>query len=168
MSGDRNQPLVGVEAPSSAQFAIVWSRFNQQVVSKLLESAKACFSAHGVPDESVYIVEVPGAWELPYAAQRLAQSKRFDTVVALGAIIRGGTPHFEFVSEGTALGLARVTLNTGIPVVFGVLTTDDETQALDRAGGVHGNKGRDAALTAIEMAVFDRKLVDDGITTQRS
>ena len=168
MSGDRNQPLRGVEAPSSAQFAIVWSRFNQQVVSKLLEGAKACFSEHGVPDESVYIVEVPGAWELPYAAQQLAQSKRFDAVVALGAIIRGGTPHFEYVSEGTALGLGRVTLDTGIPVVFGVLTTDDETQALDRAGGVHGNKGRDAALTAIEMAVFDRKLVDDGITTQRS
>jgi 6,7-dimethyl-8-ribityllumazine synthase len=168
VSGDRNQPLIGVEAPSSAQFAIVWSRFNQQVVSKLLDGAKACFSEYGVPGESVYIVEVPGAWELPYAAQQLAQSKRFDAVVALGAIIRGGTPHFEYVSEGTALGLGRVTLDTGIPVVFGVLTTDDETQALDRAGGVHGNKGRDAALTAIEMAVFDRKLVDDGITPQRS
>jgi len=168
VSGDRNQPLVGVEAPSNAQFAIVWSRFNQQVVSKLLDGAKACFLEHGVPGESVYIVEVPGAWELPYAAQQLAQSTRFDAVVALGAIIRGGTPHFEYVSEGTALGLGRVTLDTGIPVVFGVLTTDDETQALDRAGGVHGNKGRDAALTAIEMAVFDRKLVDDGITTQGS
>jgi len=168
VSVDRNQPLVGVEAPSSAQFAIVWSRFNQQVVSKLLEGAKTCFSEYGVPGESVYIVEVPGAWELPYAAQQLARSKRFDAVVALGAIIRGGTPHFEYVSEGTALGLGRVTLDTGIPVVFGVLTTDDETQALDRAGGVHGNKGRDAALTAIEMAVFDRKLADDGITTQRS
>ena len=168
MSDDRNQPLVEVEAPSDARFAIVWSRFNHPVVSKLLEGAMACFSEHGVSGESVYVVEVPGAWELPYAAQQLAQSKRFDAVVALGAIIRGGTPHFDYVSEGTALGLGRVTLDTGVPVIFGVLTTDDEAQAFDRAGGVHGNKGRDAALTAIEMAVFDRKLADDGITTKRS
>ena len=95
-------------------------------------------------------------------------NKRFDDVVAIGAIIRGGTTHFEYVSEGTALGLARVTLDTGVPVIFGVHTTEDETQALDRAGGVHGNKGRDAALTAIEMAVLDRKLAGDGITTKRA
>jgi len=113
-------------------------------------------------------VEVPGAWELPYASQQLAQSRRFDAVVALGAVIRGGTPHFDYVSEGTALGLGRVSLDTGVPVVFGVLTTDDEAQAFDRAGGAHGNKGRDAALTAIEMALFDRKLADDGITTKRA
>ncbi len=167
MSDDRNQPPTELAAPANARFAIVWSRFNHAVVSKLLEAAQACFSEHGVSDDSVYVVEVPGAWELPYAAQQLAQSKRFDAVVALGAIIRGGTPHFDYVSEGTALGLGRVTLDTGVPVIFGVLTTDDETQALDRAGGVHGNKGRDAALTAIEMAVFDRKLADDGITTKR-
>ncbi|TNF62179.1 MAG: 6,7-dimethyl-8-ribityllumazine synthase [Deltaproteobacteria bacterium] len=167
MSGDRNQPLVDVEAPADARFAIVWSRFNHAVVSKLLEGAKACFADHGVADDSVYVVEVPGAWELPYAAQQLAQSKRFDAVVALGAVIRGGTPHFDYVSEGTALGLGRVTLDTGVPVIFGVLTTDDEAQAFDRAGGTHGNKGRDAALTAIEMAAFDRKLADDGITTKR-
>lgn len=167
MSDDRNRPPTKLAAPANARFAIVWSRFNHAVVSKLLEAAQACFSEHGVSDDSVYVVEVPGAWELPYAAQQLAQSKRFDAVVALGAIIRGGTPHFDYVSEGTALGLGRVTLDTGVPVIFGVLTTDDETQALDRAGGVHGNKGRDAALTAIEMAVFDRKLADDGITTKR-
>jgi 6,7-dimethyl-8-ribityllumazine synthase len=167
VSDDRNQPLAEVQAPSDARFAIVWSRFNHPVVGKLLEGAKACFSEHGVSGESMYIVEVPGAWELPYAAQQLAQSKQFDAIVALGAVIRGGTPHFNYVSEGTALGLGRVTLDTGVPVIFGVLTTDDETQALDRAGGVHGNKGRDAALTAIEMAVFDRKLADDGITTKR-
>ena len=167
MSGDRNQPLAEVTAPANARFAIVWSRFNHAVVSKLLEGARACFSEHGVPDDSVYVVEVPGAWELPYAAQRLAQSKSFDVVVALGAIIRGGTPHFDYVSEGTALGLGRVTLDTGVPVIFGVLTTDNEAQAFDRAGGEQGNKGRDAALTAIEMTVFDRKLADDGITTKR-
>jgi 6,7-dimethyl-8-ribityllumazine synthase len=156
MSEDRNQPRVAVEAPAGARFAIVWSRFNHAVVSKLLEGAKACFSEHG-----------PGALELPYAAQQLAQSKRFDAVVALGAVIRGGTPHFDYVSEGTALGLGRVALDNGVPVIFGVLTTDDEAQALDRAGGAHGNKGHDAALTAIEMAAFDRKLADDGITTKR-
>lgn len=167
MSDDRNKPLVDVEASADARFAIVWSRFNHAVVSKLLEGAKACFADHGVADDSVYVVEVPGAWELPYAAQQLAQSKRFDAVVALGAVIRGGTPHFDYVSEGTALGLGRVTLDTGVPVIFGVLTTDDEAQAFDRAGGAHGNKGRDAALTAIEMAAFDRKLADDGITTKR-
>jgi 6,7-dimethyl-8-ribityllumazine synthase len=168
MSDDRNQPLTEVAAPANTRFAIVWSRFNHAVVSKLLEGAEACFSEHGLSGDSVYVVEVPGAWELPYAAQQLARSKRFDAVVALGAVIRGGTPHFDYVSEGTALGLARVTLDTGVPVIFGVLTTDDETQAFDRAGGVHGNKGREAALTAIEMAIFDRKLADDGITTKRA
>jgi len=167
MSDNHNQPLIEFAAPADARFAIVWSRFNHPVVGKLLEGAKECFSEHGVPDESVYVVEVPGAWELPYAAQQLAKSKRFDAVVALGAVIRGGTPHFDYVSEGTALGLGRVSLDTEVPVVFGVLTTDDDAQAFDRAGGAHGNKGRDAALTAIEMAVFDRKLADDGITTKR-
>ena len=166
MSDDGNQPLVEVEAPANARFAIVWSRFNHAVVGKLLEGAKTCFSEYGVADDSVYVIEVPGAWELPYAAQQLAQSKRFDAVVALGAVIRGGTPHFDYVSKGTALGLGRVTLDTGVPVIFGLLTTDDEAQAFDRAGGTHGNKGRDAALTAIEMAVLDRKLADDGITTK--
>ena len=166
MSDDGNQPLVEVEAPADARFAIVWSRFNHAVVGKLLEGAKTCFSEYGVADDSVYVIEVPGAWELPYAAQQLAQSKRFDAVVALGAVIRGGTPHFDYVSKGTALGLGRVTLDTGVPVIFGLLTTDDEAQAFDRAGGTHGNKGRDAALTAIEMAVLDRKLADDGITTK--
>jgi len=168
MSDDQNQPLTEIEAPADARFAIVWSRFNHAVVSKLLDGAKACFSEHGVSGDSVYVVEVPGAWELPYAAQQLAWSKRFDAVVALGAVIRGGTPHFDYVSQGTALGLGRVGLETGVPVIFGVLTTDDEAQAFERAGGVHGNKGRDAALTAIEMAVFDRKLADDGITTKRA
>ena len=167
MSEDPNPPLVEVRAPEDARFAIVWSRFNHSVVSKLLEGAKACFAERGASPDSVYVVEVPGAWELPYAAQRLAKSGRFDAIVALGAVIRGGTPHFDYVSEGTALGLGRVSLDTGVPVVFGVLTTDDDAQAMDRAGGAHGNKGRDAALTAIEMTLFDRKLADDGITTQR-
>lgn len=168
MSDDRNQPLTEVEAPADSRFAIAWSRFNHHVVRKLLDGAKACFLEHGLLESSIYIVEVPGAWELPHAAQKLAETGNFDAVIVLGAIIRGGTPHFDYVSEGTALGIARVALDTGIPVVFGVLTTDDETQALERAGGAHGNKGRDAALTAIEMATLARKLANDGITTKRA
>ena len=168
MSEDPNSPLVDVRAPADARFAIVWSRFNHAVVCRLLEGARACFVEHGVPARSLYIAEVPGSWELSYAALRLAQSGRFDGVVALGAIIRGGTPHFDYVAEGTALGLSRVALDASVPVVFGVLTTDDEAQAFERAGGSHGNKGRDAALTAIEMALLDRKLADDGITTKRA
>jgi len=168
MSDPRNRPSIALEPPAGAEFAIVWSRFNHAVVQRLLDGAKLCFSEHGVPDDSVYIVEVPGAWELPHAAQQLAQSKRFAAVLALGAVIRGGTPHFQYVSEGTTRGLARVALDTGVPVIFGVLTTDDEAQAFDRAGGTLGNKGRDAALTAIEMAILERKLASDGITTKRS
>lgn len=167
MSDDPNQPKSEIRAPRDARFAIVWSRFNRAVVHKLLEGAKACFADHGVSDDSLYVVEVPGALELPYAAQNLARSERFDAIVALGAVIRGGTPHFEYVSEGAALGLVRAALDTSVPIIFGVLTTDDESQALDRAGGAHGNKGRDAAMTAIEMALFDRKLAEDGITKKR-
>ena len=165
MSEDPNRPDVDVRAPAEARFAIVWSRFNKAVVTKLLDGAVECFAERGAPAESLYVVEVPGAWELPYAASKLAKSGRFDAVVALGAIIRGGTPHFDYVSEGTALGLGRVALDANVPVVFGVLTTDDDAQAMARAGGDHGNKGYDAALTAIEMTLFDRKLVDDGIAT---
>ena len=168
MSEDPNRPEGDVRAPADARFAIVWSRFNKAVVSKLLDGAVECFAERGASEDSLYVVEVPGAWELPYAANKLATSGRFDAVVALGAIIRGGTPHFDYVSEGTALGLGRVALDADIPVVFGVLTTDDDDQAFARAGGDHGNKGYDAALTAIEMTLFDRKLADDGITTKRT
>lgn len=168
MSEDPNRPDADVRAPTDSRFAIVWSRFNKSVVSKLLDGALQCFRERGAPDDSIYVVEVPGAWELPYAARKLATSGRFEAVVALGAVIRGGTPHFEYVSAGTANGLSHVALDADVPVVFGVLTTDDDAQALARAGGDHGNKGYDAALTAIEMTLFDRKLVDDGITTKRA
>jgi 6,7-dimethyl-8-ribityllumazine synthase len=167
MSDDRNQPRTEVQAPAGARFAVVWSRFNRAVVEKLLDGAMACFAEHGISHDAIYVVEVPGALELPYAAQRLARSERFAAIVALGCVIRGATPHFEYVSEGTALGLVRAALDTSVPIVFGVLTTDDDDQALARAGGAHGNKGRDAALTAIEMALLDRKLAEDGITTKR-
>jgi len=168
MSSEPNKPSEPVDAPADARFAIVWSRFNRPVVSKLLDGARDCLAEHGVSDAAVYIAEVPGAWELSYAARQLALSGRFDAIIALGSVIRGGTPHFDYVCDGASQGLLRVMLDTGLPVVFGVLTTDDEQQALDRAGGSHGNKGRDAALTAIEMVLFDRRLENDGIPTQRA
>ncbi len=168
MSRDSNKPNETMDAPKDARFAIVWSRFNRNVVGKLLDGARSCLAERGVADEAVYVVEVPGAWELSYAARRLALSGRFDAIIALGAVIRGGTPHFDYVCDGAAQGLLRVMLDTGLPIAFGVLTTDDEQQALERAGGSHGNKGRDAALTAIEMVLFDRKLESDGIPAQRS
>ena len=168
MSSDPNRPTEPIDPPADARFAIVWSRFNRPVVSKLLDGARDCLAERGVSDEAVCVVEVPGAWELSYAARQLALSGRFDAIIALGAVIRGGTPHFDYVCDGATQGLLRVMLDTGLPIVFGVLTTDDEQQALDRAGGSHGNKGRDAALTAIEMVLFDRKLENDGIPTQRA
>jgi 6,7-dimethyl-8-ribityllumazine synthase len=168
MSSDPNRPSEPIDAPVDARFAIVWSRFNRPIVSKLLEGARDCLAERGVSDDAVYIAEVPGAWELSYAARQLALSGRFDAIIALGAVIRGGTPHFEYVCDGATRGLLRVMLDTGLPIVFGVLTTDDEQQALERAGGSRGNKGRDAALTAIEMVLFDRRLENDGIPTQRA
>ena len=116
MSDDPNEPMAQVHAPQGARFAIVWSRFNHPVVSKLLEGAKACFSEHGVADDSLYVIEVPGAWELPYAAQQLAQSKRFDAVVTLGAVIRGGTPHFYYVCQGKPSAVPSPTSSScGVP-----------------------------------------------------
>lgn len=168
MSDDPNEPTEQIEVPAGARFAIVWSRFNRPVVSKLLDGARDCLTEHGVSEEAVYVAEVPGAWELSYAARQLARSGRFNAIIALGAVIRGGTPHFDYVCDGATQGLLRVMLDTGFPIAFGVLTTDDEQQAFDRAGGSHGNKGRDAALTAIEMVLFDRKLENDGIPTQRA
>ena len=168
MSEDPNQPSIPITAPSDARFAIVWSRFNRDVVRSLLDGARTCLADHGVPPEAVYVAEVPGAWELSHAASRLARSGSFDAVIALGAVVRGGTPHFDYVCEGATQGLLRVMLDTGVPIAFGVLTTDDLRQALDRAGGTHGNKGSDAALTAIEMVLLDQRFEKDGISSQRS
>jgi 6,7-dimethyl-8-ribityllumazine synthase len=168
MSDDPNEPTEQIEVPADARFAIVWSRFNLPVVSRLLDGARDCLTEHGVSEEAVYVAEVPGAWELSHAARQLARSDRFDAIIALGAVIRGGTPHFDYVCDGATQGLLHVMLETGLPIAFGVLTTDDDQQAFDRAGGSHGNKGRDAALTAIEMVLFDRKLENDGIPTKRA
>ena len=134
------------------RFAVVVSRFNGLVTERLLDGALAAFRRHGLGDQDVDVAWTPGAFEIPLAAHRLAASGRFDAVVCLGAVIRGETPHFDYVAGEAARGIQRATLDTGVPCIFGVLTTHDLDQALERAGGKHGNKGWDAALAAMEMA----------------
>lgn len=134
------------------RFAIAASSFNDVVVAKLLDGALACFRAHGISEDDLLVAWVPGAFELPLIAKTLARSDRYDAVVALGAVIRGETAHFDHVATQAAGGLQQVALETGIPIAFGVLTTDTLEQALDRAGGKHGNKGWDAAMAAMQMA----------------
>lgn len=132
--------------------AIVASRFNETIVKQLVEGALDCLRRHGVADDDISVAWVPGAFEIPLAARRLAGSGDLDAVVCLGVVIRGETPHFDFVAGGAAQGVATAAAETGVPVSFGVLTTETAEQAADRAGGKMGNKGFDAALAAIEMA----------------
>jgi 6,7-dimethyl-8-ribityllumazine synthase len=134
------------------RFAIAASAFNEIVVSKLVDGALACFRSHGVADEDLLVAWVPGAFEIPLAAKRLASDGLYDAVVCLGAVIRGETAHFDLVAGEAARGIREVTLGTEVPIVFGVLATESMEQALDRAGGKHGNKGWDAAMTAMQMA----------------
>lgn len=141
----------GAAAANGRRFAIVVSRFNESVTQRLLAGAQACFAEHGVRLDDVVIFSVPGAWELPVAALHAARAG-FAAVVAIGCVIRGDTPHFDYVAGGAAQGLASVSVETGVPVAFGVLTTNDVDQALERAGGKSGNKGWEAAETALEMA----------------
>jgi len=132
--------------------AIAASRFNEVVVDKLVQGATDCLGRHGIAQEDLDVVWVPGAFELPLAASGLARSGLYDAVICLGAVIRGETAHFEHVGGQAAAGIQRVALDTGVPVIFGVLTTETFEQAVDRAGGKHGNKGWDAAMAAMEMA----------------
>jgi 6,7-dimethyl-8-ribityllumazine synthase len=132
--------------------AIVVSRFNELITSKLLDGALDCLNRHGVAEKDIVISWVPGSFEIPYAAQRLAMTKRFDAVICLGALIRGDTPHFDFIASEAAKGIAHIALDTHLPIIFGVITTDTLEQAIERAGTKAGNKGWDAALAAIEMA----------------
>jgi len=132
--------------------AIVVSRFNRLVTERLLAGAHDAVARHGVDQEKVDVAWVPGAMELPLAARRLAERGRYDAIVCLGAVIRGETPHFDYVAGQAAAGISRVALDTGVPTIFGVITANTLEQALDRAGGKAGNKGYDAVVTAIEMA----------------
>jgi 6,7-dimethyl-8-ribityllumazine synthase len=131
--------------------AIALARFNDAVTSRLLSGAVAALTEHGVADDAIDVATVAGAFELPLCAQRLAVTGRYDAVIALGAVIRGDTPHFDYVAGEAAAGLSRAALAHDLPIAFGVLTTDSVEQALARAGGEHGNKGYDAAITALEM-----------------
>ncbi|MFC1695573.1 6,7-dimethyl-8-ribityllumazine synthase [Pseudomonadota bacterium] len=131
--------------------AVVAGRFNQFIVDQLVSGARDALARQGIDESRQALVWVPGAFEIPLAANRLAASGKYDAVIALGAVIRGGTPHFDFVAGECASGLTRVSLDHGVPVTFGVLTTDTVEQALERAGTGEGNKGYDAAMTAIEM-----------------
>jgi 6,7-dimethyl-8-ribityllumazine synthase len=140
------------------RFAVAATRFNEFVVDSLVRGAIDGLLRHGASEKQIDLVRVPGAFELPLIVRRLAQSKRYDAVIALGAVIRGGTPHFDYVAGECASGLARVMHETGVPVAFGVLTTDTIEQAIERAGTKAGNKGLDAALSALEMANLLRKL----------
>ncbi len=140
------------------KLAVVCSRFNQHVTDCLLAGALDALKRSGAADADIEVVNVPGAWELPLAAKTIALRKKPDAIIALGAVIRGGTPHFDYVAGQAASGLMAVQLETGVPVAFGVLTTDNEQQATDRAGGKDGNKGYDAAITAIAMAQTLRRL----------
>lgn len=141
-----------------SHIGLVASRFNQFIVDELVIGARDALSRHGVAEKDQTVLWVPGAFELPLAADQMARSGRFKAIVALGAVIRGGTPHFEFVAGECARGLSRVALDHGIPVAFGVLTTDTIDQALERAGTGAGNKGFDAAMTAIEMITILREM----------
>lgn len=134
------------------KFAIVVSRFNDFISDKLLGGALDALTRSGTRDKDIDIVKVPGAFEIPLVAQKLATKKRHDAVICLGAVIRGSTPHFDYVSAEVSKGVAAVSLETGVPVIFGVLTTDSLEQAIERAGTKAGNKGWDAALAAVEMA----------------
>jgi len=140
------------------RFAIVASRFNELIVRRLLGGALDALKRHGAAEDSIDTAWVPGGFELPLVAGKLADSGRYDAVICIGAIIRGATPHFEFVASEAAKGIAQVALRTGMPVIYGVLTADTIEQAIERAGTKAGNRGTDAALAAIEMANLLREL----------
>jgi len=133
------------------KIAIVLSRFNDFIGSRLLEGANDCLIRHGVNDDDIAVARVPGAFEIPGVALRLARSGKYDAVLCLGAVIRGATPHFDYVAGEAAKGIARVSLETDVPIIFGVITADTLEQAIERAGTKSGNKGWDAALAAVEM-----------------
>ena len=133
------------------KFAIILSRFNDFIGSKLLDGAVDALTRHGASEQNIEVIKVPGAYEIPLAAKKVAEKKKHDAVICLGAIIRGATPHFDYVAAEASKGIAQASLDTGVPIAFGVLTTDTIEQAIERAGSKAGNKGSEAALTAIEM-----------------
>jgi 6,7-dimethyl-8-ribityllumazine synthase len=140
------------------KFGIIASRFNDFITARLLEGALDGLLRHGAAEADIEIVRVPGAFEIPLVAQKMVSAKKYDAVICLGAVIRGATPHFEYVSAEVSKGVAAVSMESGTPVIFGVLTTDTIEQAIERAGSKSGNKGWDAALSAVEMVSLLKQL----------
>ncbi len=157
----RTSVIEGDLVATGARVAVLASRFNHFIVDRLVDGALDCLRRHGAVEATV--VRAPGAWELPLVCRTLAQSKRFDAIVAVGAVIRGSTPHFDYVAAEVSKGLASISLETGVPVSFGVITTDNIEQAIERAGTKAGNKGWDAAMGAIEMISLQKALQRHGL-----
>lgn len=160
--------LEGQFLGSSRRVALVASRFNELIVSKLIEGARDALVRHGVADQDLTLAWVPGAYEIPLVAGRLAASGRYDAVLALGAVIRGSTPHFDYVASEVSKGVASEGLRTGVPIIFGVLTCDTLEQALERAGVKSGNKGWDAGMSALEMMDLFPRLPEPELTRSRA
>ncbi|MCG2776366.1 MAG: 6,7-dimethyl-8-ribityllumazine synthase [Desulfobacterales bacterium] len=150
--------LEGQLSAEGFKFGIVVSRFNDFISSRLVEGAMDALLRHGATEEQVSVIKVPGAFEIPLTAKKLAESGRYDAVICLGAVIRGSTPHFDYVAAEVSKGIASVALESRIPVTFGVLTTDNLEQAIERAGSKSGNKGYDGAMAAIEMVNLFKEL----------
>ncbi|MFC1966149.1 6,7-dimethyl-8-ribityllumazine synthase [Chloroflexota bacterium] len=148
----------GVLLGKGLKFGLVASRFNEFITKKLLEGAQDALLRHGVSEEDIDIAWVPGSFEIPLAAKKLAQTKRYDAIICLGAVVRGATPHFEYIAAEVTKGIAKVSLETDLPVSYGVITADTLEQAIERAGTKAGNKGFDAAVDAIEMANLLRNI----------
>ncbi len=140
------------------KFGIIASRFNEFITTQLLEGARDTLVRHGVTENDIEMVWVPGSFEIPYIAQKMAKLKKYNAIICLGTVIRGSTPHFDYIANETAKGIAKVSLDSGVPCIFGVITADTLEQAIERAGTKDGNKGRDAALSAIELANLMEKI----------
>jgi 6,7-dimethyl-8-ribityllumazine synthase len=158
MSDPSASPAIDLRSPPGARYAVIASRWNAEIVDALLDGARRAFAEHGVADEALDVLRVPGAWEIPMLAKRIAATGRHAAIVALGCVVRGETRHYEHVADECARGLMRVALDSGVPVLNGVLAVEDEADAWARAGGARGNKGADVALSAIEVAALWRGL----------
>ena len=153
-----NKHFEGLLLGEGLKFGLVISRFNEFITRRLLEGAQDALLRHGVSQENIDIAWVPGSFEIPLIAKKLAETRRYDAVICLGAVIRGGTPHFEYIAAEVTKGIAKVGLETGLPVIYGVITADSLEQAIERAGTKEGNKGFEAAANAIEMANLIRSI----------
>ncbi|GAG09533.1 unnamed protein product [marine sediment metagenome] len=153
-----NKNFEGMLLGKGLRFGLVISRFNDFLTKRLLDGAQDALLRHGVSEEDIEVAWVPGSFEIPLIANKLAQAKRYDAIICLGAVIRGGTPHFEYIAAEVSKGIAKVSLETGLPVIYGVITTDTLEQAIERSGTKEGNEGFKAAVNAIEMANLVKSL----------